>query len=448
MTPENETHAPASYLQRAMWAAARRYRGALLNHMIMSSRIQGLLDVRALELALGDVIARHAALRTRLSFTDGQLLQVADPPEPVELTPSTVQGASPEQRLETASTILQEDGAEALDITVGPPLRLRLLRLGEADHMLGFLVHHAMCDGWSSDVIMRDLTAFYAARTENRSADLPALSEQFSDFAAWEIRNYETGGFADEIAYWKEELTALPPPIELESIAPRRGNRDWSVACPTVAEPPEVLAALKEMVQGRRVTLFSLLLTGFAILLHHRAGAEDLVVGVSTANRWNKQAMQLVGSFTNLLPARIRLTGGLAVDELLQQVHSTVKRLVIHGRIPLALILRENQSPIDMGPVFPVWCQLRRASNRIVAGNPEVSFGPFSIDRAAIQCDLEADLIQSHRGLECVFAHRSALFAPPAMACLLADYGGLLRQMAGEPGLSVRDLCEQVCAAY
>ena len=165
-----------------------------------------------------DVIARHAALRTRLSFTDGQLLQVADPPEPVELTPSTVQGASPEQRLETASTILQEDGAEALDITVGPPLRLRLLRLGEADHMLGFHVHHAMCDGWSSDVIMRDLTAFYAARTENRSADLPTLSEQFSDFAAWEIRNYETGGFADEIAYWKEELTALPPPIELERL--------------------------------------------------------------------------------------------------------------------------------------------------------------------------------------------------------------------------------------
>lgn len=447
MTRENEPHAPASYLQRAMWAAARRYRGTPFNQMIMSSRIQGPLDVHGLELALGDVIARHATLRTRLSLTDGQLLQIVEAPEPVSLAPLTVQGTTPDERLHAAMAILREQGAEVMDLSLRPPVRLRLLRLAEADHVLGFLVHHSMCDGWSSDVIMRDLTALYLAHTEDRMADLPLLSERFADFSAWEIRTYESGGFADEIAYWMEELTNLPPPVELESIVPRRRNRDWSVAGPTSIEPPEVLASLKQLAKNKGVSLFSVLLAGIAILLHHRTEAEDLIVGISTANRWSKQSMQLVGSFTNLLPARIRLTGDLAVDEVLRRVHATVRRLVAYGRIPLALILRESQSLIGTGPVFPVWCQLRETSHGLTVGRHAVHFGPFSIDRAAIQCDLEADLSQSHQGLECMFAHRSALFAAPSMARLMADYGGLLRHMARVSGLRVEALCEHVCNA-
>ena len=132
---------------------------------------------------------------------------------------------------------------------------------------------------------MNDLATFYEARIEGRQTELPALSEQFTEHTNREIHTYESGGYSDEISYWREELADLPPPIELESIVPRRGNRDWSVACPTVIEPPEVLASLKALAQNRRISLFSVLLSGIAVLLHHRTGEEDLLIGVSTANR-------------------------------------------------------------------------------------------------------------------------------------------------------------------
>ena len=154
--------------------------------------------------------------------------------------------------------------------------------------------------------------------------------------------------------------------------------------------------------------------------------------------------MQIVGSFTNLLPVRIRLSGSLRMDVLLGQIHATIRRLMAYGRVPLALVLRESQSFLNMGPVFPVWCQLRVSSKARVVGPHKASFEPFSVGRAAIQCDLEADLSEADQGLECMFAHRAALFEKRAIAVLVADYGTLLRLIAAEPEQQISNLCNRL----
>jgi hypothetical protein len=98
-----------------------------------------------------------------------------------------------------------------------------------------------------------------------------------------------------------------------------------------------------------------------------------------------------------------------------------------------------------VGPIFPVWCQLTEPSTTIVLAPERLSLGPFSVDRAAIQCDLDADLSESGRGLECVFAHRAALFEARTVSALMVDYDAILRLMAGEPRLQVSDLCGRAC---
>src|SRR4029079_1745903 len=129
------------------------------------------------------------------------------------------------------------------------------------------------------------------------------------------------------------------------------------------------------------------------------------MVGVSTINRWSKEAMVLVGCVTKLLPARGRLGEVATFDELVGQVHAMIRRLLAFGRIPLELILREIEMPQAAGPVFPVWCQFREPSPTITLEPEGLSLTPFLVDRAAILCDLEADLIESNLGLECMFAH-------------------------------------------
>lgn len=447
MSVFSETVAPASYVQRAMWAIAQRHRGAPLNVMILPWRVRGPLQIAPLEAAIGDLVARHPTLRTRLSYRAGELVQLIGPPNPITLTVSEVEGENPHARQQAAVKMLRDEGRRPLDVVADAPFRPRLLRFDNADHILCFFVHHAMCDAWSNQVMVRDLAAFYSARIQNGVADLPELTEQYADLAASQIRTYETGGFSDEICYWRAELADLPPAIALPVVAPRKGNRDWRAESPAKVESQELLCALKDLARRQRVSLFSLLLAGVATLLHQRTGAEDMVIGVSTVNRWSPQAMQFVGCATNLLPARIRVTRQEGFDQLVGQVHGTIRRLLAYGRIPLELILREIQSSLATGPVFPVWCQFRESQPAVIIESEKLSLTPFFIERGAILCELEVDLIASGEGLVFEFAHRAALLESRAVAELMHDFSAILRLVTSAPDRRVEFLCQRACAA-
>jgi hypothetical protein len=443
MTGTNEERAPASYVQRAMWMAAQRNRSAPLNVMILAWRIRGPLRRWALESAAQDVIARHAAMRTRLESKAGQLLQVIGASEFVPLVPVPVDGATTEARLQSAIAMLKEEGRQPLDLGLRPPIRIRLLRVDDGDHVFCMFVHHAMCDGWSSQVIMKDLADCYCARVRGRTAQLPELKETYADFAQRQIRTYESGGYSAEIAYWRSELDELPPPVQLPAIAPRKANRDWRAASPTHIEPLQLLAALKDFARRRRVSLFSVLLAGIAALVRDATGARDLILGVSTVNRWSKEAMLVVGCYTNMLPVRIRVTDDAGFDEFVGTIHGTVRRLLAYGRIPLELILRELNGTFGGGNILPLWCQLRELPPTTVLEGVQLSLTPLLVDRAAIFGELEADLIESDRGLECVFAHRAALFEASTVNAMLSDYGAILRSLVAQPPSRVSDLYDR-----
>jgi len=103
--------------------------------------------------------------------------------------------------------------------------------------------------------------------------------------------------------------------------------------------------------------------------------------------------------------------------------------------------------PQAAGPVFPVWCQFREPSPTITLEPEGLSLTPFLVDRAAILCDLEADLIESNLGLECMFAHRTALFEAPTVAKMIGDYSAILRLVLTEPNLRVGNLADRVGTA-
>ena len=438
------TRSPASYAQRSMWAAAQRHRGAALNVMILPWRVRGLLNRGVLESALADLCARHPTLRARLALVDGQLVQRVEAAGPVTMAVSVPQTDTAESGLPAAIEQLRELGRQPMDLAAGPLFRVQLLQLADDDHILCFFVHHAMCDGWSGQVLVRDLAAFYEARAQGYEAAMPPLIEQYADFAAAQFSTFDAGGYALEIAYWRKELADSPMPMALPTLAPRKGNRDLRCLSPTHHEPASVLDAIRSCARARKVTAFSVLLASLAVLLHERTGAEDLLIGVSTINRWHHNSLQFVGCATNLLPARIRLHGAMDFGELCKQVTATLRRLLAYGRIPLELVLRETPLSKVPGPVMPVWCQSREAAPATRVDSAGLSLTPFLIERAALLTELEVDMLESPEGLACEFAHRPALFEDSLIRSLMAGYGAIIRAVPSEPAWLVQDLCRQL----
>lgn len=432
----------ASYAQRSMWAVAQRNRGAALNVMILPWRVEGPLRVGTLEASIGDLCARHPTLRAHLALVQGQLTQQVGPAGAVPVVLSEAAGDTPEARWKSAVAALRELGREPMDLLTGPLFKVHLVRLGANDHLLCLFVHHAMCDGWSSQVLVRDLAAIYAARAQDYPVGLPELAEQYADFAEAQFRIFESGGYASEIAYWQRELADSPPPIALPAVAPRRGNRDFRCLSPVHHETLPVLDAIRASARARRVSPFSVMLASLAVLLHEHTGAEDMLLGVSTINRWSTKSLQFVGCATNLLPARVRLRGEMGFGELCSQVQATLRRLLAYGRIPLELVVREAQPSMPSGPAMPVWCQSREAAAPTTVESLGLRLTPLVIERAALLTELEVDMLESANGLACEFAHRASLFEPTLMRAMMVAYGAILRAAPSKPDALVRDLCQ------
>lgn len=421
---------PALPVQKSMWAACHRHRTMPLNLMILPWTVRGVVDPELLQEALRDVVRRHPTLRSRLQMQDGQLVQATQDHVDIELLVSAAEGADGAEREANARQRLRDHGQVPLDITAELPLRARLVRIGPEDWIFCLFIHHAVFDGWSSAVLVRDLAAFYEARLNGQMPQLPELRDQITDLSLAQLRAYEAGGLQREVAFWREELSDLPPPVALPTLVPRKGQRDFRAESPSFDLPAAVLDTVKSAAKATRVSHFSLLLALLAVVLRRATGQSDMLIGVPTLNRWTPAAMHLVGCATSLLPARIRLDDGMTLAQAAQAAHQTIRRMLAHGRLPLELILRELPPGPAGALLTPVWCQSRQTLPPVRLHTAALEFTFTVIARGALQGELDVDMLETTEGLQGEFVYRPSLFAADSVDALMRTYATRVRAAA------------------
>lgn len=424
-----------------MWSFALRYRGANLNEITIPYRIRGRLRMDAMEDALTDLIERHPTLRAVLYYEKGQLYQVVLPVRRISLPLTPAEGASADERFESVRAAMTSSDRPAVNVIDGPSTLVRLWRLDEDDHVLCIQVHHAMCDGWSTGVMIRELMTMYEARLDGARAELPPLAQQYADVARWEIETYESGGFAEEIDYWRTELADPPPPIALPTKGVRKGNRDWRARLEWREQPMQEQQVLLDLARRLRASPFSLYLTALAVLLRHRSGSEDQLIGVPTLNRWSEDSLKFVGYATSLMPVRLRPSGELGFDELCRRAQASTRMMLACGRVPLEVLMRETPLAPSGNTIFRIWCQYVEGR---AAGPPVAARGlqltPIATERQSMLSELDLDLFGSDEGLRCEFSYRPAFFEAHEVRRMMSDFLQILREAQARPDIKVDEL--------
>jgi hypothetical protein len=312
---------PVSYAQQRLWFidqlesnASRAY------HIRGSMRLQGVLDEKALRGALDTLVERHEALRTVFRSVDGEPVQVIRSGESFALRYRDVSGYEQERREEQVKDELREEGAEGFDLSAGPLIRGRLLKVSEEEHVLLITMHHIVSDGWSMGVFFAELGALYAAYREGKHSPLAALPIQYADYAQWQRQWLQGEVLQEQLGYWKEQLAGAPQLIELPTDQVRPAQPSYAGAAVAVVLGEQLSRQLKELSQREGLTLFMTLYAGFALLLSKLSGQEDVVIGTPIANRQRVEVEGLIGFFVNTMALRARLEGNPTVKELLQQV--------------------------------------------------------------------------------------------------------------------------------
>lgn len=297
--------------------------GAFSLHFIMVSglRVTGPVDVAVLQGALDDVVERHELLRTVVVRDSDQPHQLVHPPCPVPLEVRDIPPAGDRPRELLAEELLIAAEQEKMSATKLPLLRARLWRFDDRDSLLLITTHHSVSDGWSMQLILRDLGEFYAARASARPAKLPPV-RQYRDYVTWQRAGGTDANGGSALAYWQDKLRgAREFTLPSDRVAPEIYSRPYSMTNYPAAAT--TVAAASELAAASRSSLFMLLLAACYVLARKIAGATDLSVRAFTTGHNEPQFHDTMGLFMNLVPFRTDISACTTFRDVLAATTQT-----------------------------------------------------------------------------------------------------------------------------
>ena len=343
-----EAELPASFAQQGIWLADRLQPGAPVFNTPFTLSLEGPLDPPALARALSEIVRRHEPLRTAFREEVGRLWQVIARPSLVPLPVADLSGLPRTAREREAERLLDTEARRPFDLSRGPMLRLRLLRLGEGEHVLLTLMHHIVSDDWSLWVFVSELAALYEAFSAGRPSPLPEPSVRYGDFAVWQRRWLEGARLSRQLAWWRERLRAPLPVLDLPADRPRPAVQSGRGARLRRVLPGELAAGLSALGRETDASLFIVLLAAFDTLLSRFTASRDVLVGSPIANRHRVEVEGLIGYFVNLLALRGDLSGDPRFAELVSRLRETVLGAYGHQDVPFGLLVEELAPARDL----------------------------------------------------------------------------------------------------
>src|SRR6185312_4060924 len=216
--------------------------------------------------------------------------------------------------------VIRREWLQPFDLQHGPFLRVKLIRLSQREHLLQITMHHIVSDGWSVDVLTRELVDLYEFYRTGGSVPLEDLKLQYADYAVWQRQWLQGAVLERQLEYWKKQLAGAPTVLELATDKPRPGVQSHQGATLLFGVSETVSAELKALCRGEGVTLFMGLLAAFNLLLARYSGQSEILVGTPIANRNRAELEPLIGFFSNTLVLRTNLQGHPSFRELLRRV--------------------------------------------------------------------------------------------------------------------------------
>jgi amino acid adenylation domain-containing protein len=432
---------PLSYAQQRLWFIDQLEPGSAAYNVPQGMRLRGPLDVGVLRRALGEIVGRHESLRTTFHRVGGRPVQVIHPDAGARLPEVDLRALAAGSREGEARRIAAEDAALPFDLARGPLLRAAVLRLGDADFALLLDVHHVVSDGWSMEVLVRELSALYDAFLGGRPSPLAPLPVQYADYAAWQRKWLEGPVLDAQLAWWRERLAGAPPVLELPTDRPRPRVPGGAGGSRPFALPEAATAALRALSRRAGTTLFMTLLAGWQALLGRYVGRDDVVVGAPVAGRDRVEVEGLIGFFVNTLVMRTDLSGGPDARELLRRVRETALGAYAHADVPFERLVEEivPARSLSHTPLFQATFALQNAGGaRLRLGEGELD--ALDAGTGTAKFDLVFAVADDGARLGGGLAYRAELWDAATVDRMLEHFGVLLGGLAAEPGRPVGEL--------
>jgi hypothetical protein len=426
------TRPPLSFAQQRLWFLQQLEPNNAAYNIPLSVRLRGALNVNVLTRALSEAVRRHEILRTAFEDIDGQPVQIISSPHPVSFPIVDLSDLSEQVRAEQVARHRRSEVETQFDLAVGPLWRVKLLRIGVADHIALFTMHHAISDAWSMGVLVNELGTLYEAFAAERRSPLEELPVQYADYALWQREWLQGEVLQQQLDYWRGQLSDAPADLPLPTDRPPATHRTTAGATHNFTISPDVSARLKDICRSEEATLFMLMVTAFALLLARYSGQENILIGTVIAGRHRLELERLIGFFVNTLVMRVDLNGSRDFRELLNRVRQTTFGAYAHQDVPFEKLVGELQPErsLSQNPFFRTSLVIQNVP-RSELNLEGLQLEMIEADTVAAKFDLTLVVAELDTGLAGTFVYSTDLFNASTIAGMSESLQQILRAATG-----------------
>jgi hypothetical protein len=362
----------------------------------------------------------------RLRWSTAKLSQVIHPPQKVPLPVEDLRKLSAEDQQQQRDAIIQREARIQMDMEKGPLFYARLIQIGAEESILLITIHHAVCDGWSNGVVLRDFASIYDGLARHVLPGLPELSIQFGDYAVW-LDQWRNGPEqASSLEFWRTTLGGEFAPFQIQHDLAGR-NVEGGGEIETLLLPPEHVQQARDFCAARGVTMYMLLLSVYAATLHRITGFGDILIGTPCANR-RAGTEDLIGPFSNPQVIRMKMEAQDSLGELVERVRNWTMGALAHQDLPFEDLNEDDFFSREQNQIhLKVYFIYQRAFMQ-AQSTPSLEIVPLRSVSPGTMFDLTLSIVERNEGPRLQLEYNPGFFRVTTIQRILALYSACWKQ--------------------
>ncbi len=432
-----------SPLQERLWFMERLNVGQPVYNEVEAVRLRGELNVKGLEQALNDVVARHEMLRTTIREVDGVPMAEVRESYQLRLKIIDLSDRADGERETELRHLLSSEPRIPYQLEVEPAIRATLIRVGTREHVFILMMHHLICDWSSEGVLWRELSVFYRKYCHNESFTLPALVTQYGDYAVWQRKQLTETSVADDLAFWVGNLQGAPPLLELPMDRLRPQVTSYRGARQRFRLTPKLTEALRRLSGHERKSLFAIFTAALDVLLYRYTGQSEILLGVPIAERDRAEFQSMIGFLLHTHVLRTAVHGELTFRELVGRVQQGALKLYEHRSVPFDRVVRalQPERSLSYSPLFQVMINWRDRDQQLsFIGLEGLDVESVLVDSKISKFDLTLFLTDMGEEVWAEMEYSTDLFDATSIERMFGNYQTLLEAVTADPGQRIDKL--------
>ncbi|WP_299188228.1 non-ribosomal peptide synthetase [uncultured Aquimarina sp.] len=425
------TNYSLSDAQKRLWVLSQYEGTSLAYNMPSSVRLKGGYDIEKLKRAIFSTVNRHEILRTIFKEdSNGEIRQWILPLEELNLKIDFKDYREQDTNTNIVDTYIKEDSQRPFDLEKGPLLRVAILQISDTEYVFYYNMHHIISDGWSMDVLSKDVLTYYEAFVKGITPNLPELRIQYKDYSSWQLSQLDTKMFNEDKKYWLENLSGELSLLNLPTDKQRPRIKTYNGRSLRTFISSTITDKLKSFTRDRGGSLFMGALSALNILLNKYTSEEDVIIGTPIAGRDQLDLENQIGFYLNVLALRNQVSGEDTFEEFFDKVKKSTLSAYEHQMYSFDRLVEDLDLKYDMtrSPIFDISVSFHNITDNTQLGTLDKEDVSVVKDLGITKCknDIEVHFQEVEGKLSFVLKYNEDVYEKSMIECFMNHYKQLL----------------------